>query len=52
MIKCNFISCPLNFNRKCFSGDGNLRKLSPFSKSPTECKASKGWVRLTYKRQK
>lgn len=49
MIKCNFTSCPLNTNHKCFSGDGNLQKLAPFSKSPTKCKASKNMMVLNFK---
>ena len=47
MEKCLFTSCKVNFNKKCFSGDGNLKALAPFSQSPTPCKASKNWVLFT-----
>ena len=39
MENCIETKCKLNHDGKCYSGDGNLKYLNPWSKKPSKCLA-------------
>lgn len=54
MIKCNVEDCKVNLKGRCLSGNGNLRAVNPFAKSPEDCdktamKYTKiGWIQWDF----